>query len=140
MKNFIKTVFFPSWIIAEFITFISLVVVFNIPVLFWILASAVGFFLIVVEILLTYCFLRSYNRMKEKRRKNRCRLERKMSDLIRRSDLLAIYEGCEGFRIPIEVVIQNIKDIPSVIDRKEKEESERTQKAWREIYKRMKNI
>lgn len=39
-----------------------------------------------------------------------------MSDLIRRSDLLALYEECEGLKVPVEVVVQNIKDMPTIYD------------------------
>lgn len=38
------------------------------------------------------------------------------SDLIRRAELLELYEGLDGqgLKVPVEVVVQNIKDIPAV--------------------------
>ena len=38
------------------------------------------------------------------------------SDLIRRAELLELYEGLDGqgLKVPVEVVVQNIKDMPTV--------------------------
>lgn len=39
-----------------------------------------------------------------------------MSRLIDADALLELYDGCEGLHVPVEVVIQNVKDMPTVAE------------------------